>query len=89
MGAPFFTKERHRNMRVTKSQALLYIFNTLMEKGFITKAEALAELQISELTFWRNIQEIKVFFYNFDVFYELLYDRKRKRYILIKQETSI
>ena len=82
-GAPFW-KERHKGMKVKKSQALLYIFDTLMKKGYITKEDALSDLEVSELNFWRYIQEIKAYLYNFDTRHELVYDRKSKRYKLVE-----
>lgn len=71
-------------MKVGKSQALLYIFVTLLEKGYITKDDILSNLEITELQFWRYIQEIKAYLYNFDTGYELSYDRKKERYVLLK-----
>ena len=83
LGAPFW-KERYKGMKVGKSQALLYIFDALLKKGHITKEDALSDLEISELNFWRYIQEIKAYLYNFDSVHELIYDRKSKRYMLVE-----
>lgn len=85
IGAPSFKQERKRKMKVSKSQALLFIFNTLMERGYLKKTEIIDELQISEVTFWRNIQEIRAFLCNFNLFYDLVYDRKENRYIFSNQ----
>ena len=84
LGAPFSNKERNSDMKVSKSQAMLYIFNSLLEKGYLTKSEIMSELEISELAFWRDIQEIKAFFYNFNLYYDVVYDRKSQRYLLVK-----
>lgn len=83
LGAPS-PKERARNMKVSKSQAILYIFNALLDKGYITKSEIISELEISELVFWRDIQEIKAFFCNFGLYYDIVYERKSQRYVLVK-----
>ena len=62
-------------MKVYKGQGLLYIFNMLINQRQIKKSDVMEELQITELTFWRYIQEIKAFIYNFNLPYELVYDR--------------
>ncbi|MCR5333211.1 MAG: hypothetical protein K6E11_04265 [Bacilli bacterium] len=69
-------------MKVYKGQGLLYIFNMLIEKHQIMKNDIMEELQITELTFWRYIQEIKAFIYNFNLPYELVYDRFSDTYKL-------
>ena len=71
-------------MKVSKSQAILYIFNALLDKGYITKSEIMSELEISELVFWRDIQEIKAFFCNFGLYYDIVYERKSQRYVLVR-----
>ena len=45
-------------MKVMKGQGLLYIFNILKEKGRVKKEEAINALEITDLSFWRYIQEI-------------------------------
>ena len=69
-------------MKVSKGQGLLYIFNILVEKHQTKKNDIMEELQITELTFWRYIQEIKAFIYNFNLPYELVYDRFSDTYKL-------
>ena len=48
----------------------------------LKKEEILDALEITDLSFWRYIQEIKAFIYNFNLPYELIYDRRSERYIL-------
>ncbi len=82
LGIPVLEKEREIAMRVVKSQGLLYIFENLKNEGFIRKEDVLSELNINDLSFWRYIQEIKAFIYNFNLPYELKYDRKNAVYRL-------
>ncbi len=74
LGAPLHLRRDHK-MKVYKGQGLLYIFNMLINQRQIKKSDVMEELQITELTFWRYIQEIKAFIYNFNLPYELVYDR--------------
>ena len=85
IGIPVFTKEREKAMKVVKSQGLLYIFEMLKEKGCVSKNEVLNALEISELSFWRYIQEIKAFLSNFNMDYDLIFDRRDEVYRLVKR----
>ena len=85
IGIPVFKKERGKAMKVVKSQGLLFIFEMLKEKGYISKNEVLNALEISELSFWRYIQEIKAFLYNFNMDYDLIFDRIDEVYRLVKK----
>lgn len=85
IGIPVLKKRGKKAMKVVKSQGLLYIFEMLKEKGSIGKNEILSTLEITELSFWRYIQEIKAFIYNFNMGYELVYDRKDEVYRLIRK----
>lgn len=85
IGIPVFKKEREKAMKVVKSQGLLYIFEMLKENGSISKYEIMNDLDISELSFWRYIQEIKAFIYNFNMNFDLVFDRKDEVYRLINR----
>lgn len=69
-------------MQVNKTQSLLYIFDTLITKGGIKKADVINELEISDLKFKRYIQELRAYIYNFDKGYDLVYEEKSQEYIL-------
>ena len=71
-------------MRVNKSQALLYIFEMLINNNAITKTNIMSELDINELTFKRYMQEIRAFIYNFNKEYELIYSRSMQKYFFKK-----
>ena len=85
LGAPFSMQERGRKMKVSKSQGVLYIFNLLLKNHYILKQDIMNDLEISELSFWRYIQELKAFIYNFNLPYEIRYDRVEDKYSLIEQ----
>ena len=84
IGIPVLQKRGLKRMKVVKAQCLLYIFNMLKDNGYIKKEDVLNNLEISELTFWRYIQEIKAFICNFNYPYEIVYERKEDAYFLRK-----
>lgn len=84
LGIPALKKKKVIRMKVMKGQGLLYIFNILKNRGYVKKEEILNALEITDLSFWRYIQEIKAFIYNFNLPYELIYDRRNERYVLIE-----
>lgn len=69
-------------MEVNKTQALLYIFETLLNKRKITKNDVLNQITISDLTFRRYIQELRAYLLNFNEPYEIIYNRKNDEYYL-------
>lgn len=69
-------------MEVNKTQALLYIFETLLSKRKITKNDVLNQITISDLTFRRYIQELRAYLLNFNEPYEIIYNRKNDEYYL-------
>lgn len=71
-------------MKVNKTQGVLYIFELLVEEGFIKKEDIMSELEIAEVSFWRYIQELEAFIINFNLPYEIYYDRKDDIYRLKK-----
>lgn len=71
-------------MKVNKSQALLFIFSVLLEKKCISKSYVQEQLDIPDLTFRRYIQEIKAYFYNFNVNMSIKYSRSDDKYYLVE-----
>lgn len=69
-------------MEVNKTQALLYTFETLLNKRKITKNDVLNQITISDLTFRRYIQELRAYLLNFNEPYEIVYNRKNDEYYL-------
>lgn len=72
-------------MRVNKTQALLYIYTCLLQNKKIEKKDVLGELEISGITFLHYIQELRAFFVNFDLDYEVVYQKFNNRYVLIEK----
>ena len=72
-------------MKVNKTQALLYIFALLLKRKSIAKKEVMSELEISDLTFRRYMQEMRAFLANFSMPYELVYDRVSDEYYFFEQ----
>ena len=59
----------------------------LMNKQ-ISKNDVLNELNITELSFWRYIQEIKAFICNFNIPFDVVYDRSNNIYCLVKKDVD-
>ena len=72
-------------MKVNKTQAILLMLMTLFNKGKLSRIEILQEIDISEQTFRRYIQELRAFLFNFNVEENLVYVRTEDRYYLKKQ----
>jgi hypothetical protein len=71
-------------MKTTKTQAVLFLYQTLQDKGTLKKNDVLAELLINSLTFKRYISELRCYFANFDPSHDVVYDRKSDTYFLQK-----
>lgn len=69
-------------MKVNKTQGVLFIYTILLEKKSFTKEEILSSLEISELAFYRYIQELRAFLYNFKNDLEIKYNKEKKVYYL-------
>ena len=88
LGIPAFKKKKVKRMKVMKGQGLLYFFNILKEKGRVKKEEIINELEITDLSFWRYIQEIKAFICNFNIPLDVVYDRSNNIYCLVKKDVD-
>ncbi len=73
-------------MKVNKTQALLNIFYLLLKHKEITKEEIKSMIDISDVTFRRYMQEIRAFFFNFDIDLGIKYDRREDKYLLISDK---
>lgn len=69
-------------MKVNKTQGVLFIYTILLEKKSFTKEDILNSLEISELAFYRYIQELRAFLYNFKNDLEIKYNKEKKVYYL-------
>jgi hypothetical protein len=75
-------------MKVTKTQALMYILTTLLDKKELYKVDITNLFEISDTVFRRYMQEVRAYFYNFNVPYELKYSKSNAKYYLIYQYLS-
>ena len=73
-------------MKVNKTQALLYMYDCLISRGYITKEHICSEIKISNLTFLRYIQELRAYLCNFAPYQELVYSRNNEKFILITKK---
>ena len=71
-------------MKVNKSQALMFIFETLLKVGYINRNIVEDNIEIKEVTFRRYIQEIRAYLVNFDEPYEVEYNKSEDKYFLKK-----
>ncbi len=69
-------------MKANKTQGVLLIYSILLEKKAIRKEEIMNRLEINEITYYRYIQELRSFLYNFNCCKELIYERKDETYYL-------
>ena len=69
-------------MKVSKTQAVLYIFKLLLNKQRIKKEEIQNYINVSDLAFRRYIQELRAFLVNFDEGYEIVYSKNDNSYLL-------
>jgi hypothetical protein len=69
-------------MKTTKSQAVLYLYACLLEKGSVEKSEIMDALELSDLTFKRYVSELRSYLMNFSRPEELVYLKKENRYVL-------
>ena len=67
-----------------KSQVLLYIGYLLNKKGEFSKNEVISETGISDSAFYKDIQEIKAFYCNFNMDMTIVYVRSKDKYVLVK-----
>jgi hypothetical protein len=69
-------------MKTNKTQAILFLYQSLKENGTIKKNDFLSEIDITDLTFKRYVSELRCYLSNFDQPEELVYVKKNDCYIL-------
>lgn len=72
-------------MKVNKTQAILFMYDVLLQKGTLNKIDIISELEITNLTFLRYIQELRAYFCNFANEYELIYSKEKDHYFLVRE----
>ncbi len=71
-------------MKVRKVQAVIFIFKTLLEKGYIKKKEIQSIISLQDVAFRRYIQELRAYLVNFNEPYEITYIKSEDKYYLRK-----
>ena len=69
-------------MKVNKSQAVMLILFTLLNRKSLTKEEIKEIIDIADISFKRYMQEIRAFLANFDIGLEVIYNRKEAKYYI-------
>jgi hypothetical protein len=70
-------------MKVTKTQAVLSLYDSLLANQVVYKKDFLATIEISDISFKRYVSELRCYFANFAPNYDLHYSRKDDAYYLI------
>ena len=68
-------------MKVSKAQAILFIYEQLLNNEFITKEDIQSVISISDVTFRRYIQELASLV-NLNKEHEIMFDKKLTHYFL-------
>ena len=69
-------------MKVRKVQAVIYIFKTLLERGFMKKNDIQRKISLQDVAFRRYIQELRAYLVNFNEPYEIVYVKSKDAYFL-------
>ena len=72
-------------MKVSKAQAIVFIYEQLLNNEFITKEDIQSAISISDVTFRRYIQELRAYLVNFNKESEIVFEKKCKEYLLVKR----
>lgn len=75
-------KKDNYYMKVSKAQAIVFIYEQLLNNEFITKEDIQSVISISDVTFRRYIQELRAYLVNFNKDYEIMFDKKLTHYFL-------
>lgn len=67
-----------------KTQAVLYMYDTLLKTGSFKREFIEEQLNIGNLTFHRYVEELRAYFTNFNAGYDVIYDRTHEIYRLTK-----
>lgn len=69
-------------MSITKTQAVLAMYDDFLEDHQLTKSTFMANMEISDITFKRYISELRCYFANFAPRFEIHYNRETDTYYL-------
>ncbi len=69
-------------MKVSKAQAIVFIYEQLLKNKTISKEDIQNVISISDVTFRRYIQELRAYLINFNKNYEIIFEKKSEKYLL-------
>lgn len=70
-------------MKVTKTQAVLVLYDDFLQKRVLQKKDFLSQIEVSDISFKRYISELRCYFRNFAPRYDIAYKRKEDAYYLV------
>jgi hypothetical protein len=73
-------------MKVTKTQAVLALYDDFLQKKVLRKKDYLAQVEVSDISFKRYISELRCYFMNFAPRFDIAYRRKEDAYYLIDND---
>ncbi len=75
-------------MKVTKTQAVLVLYDALLHNGVVRKKDFLSTIETSDISFKRYVSELRCYFTTFSPNYEVSYSRKEDAYYLVKTKVN-
>lgn len=72
-------------MKVTKTQAVLALYDAFLANSTVRKKDFLASVEISDISFKRYMSELRCYFTNFAPQLAISYNRKDDTYHLVKE----
>ena len=71
-------------MKLVKTQICLYLYEELLTVGYFNSDEIKNKFNLENKTFHRYINEIRAYLLNFYKSCEIIYNREKQRFYLIK-----
>lgn len=71
-------------MKVTKTQAVLALYDAFLANSVVRKKDFLTSVEISDISFKRYMSELRCYFANFSPELTITYSRKDDAYHLVK-----
>lgn len=75
-------------MKVTKTQAVLVLYDDFLQKRVLQKKDFLSQIEVSDISFKRYISELRCYFMNFAPRYDIAYQRKEDAYYLVENHAE-
>jgi hypothetical protein len=75
-------------MGTNKTQAVLFMYDVLLKDGHLNKADFLSKVDASDITFKRYVSELRCYFSNFALPYDIHYSKRDGLYFLVKVKSN-